>query len=140
LNTQKLTQKSLEALNSAQNIALENQNLQVTPEHLLYALLDQDGGLIGSLLEKAGVDTNAFLGALSKKLDNIPRVTGSGREPDKIYISPECDRVLTAAERTAGAMGDDYVSVEHIFLSLMEKPPRRFRCSSRISVCAKRSS
>ncbi len=122
MNTQKLTQKSLEALNSAQNIALENQNLQVVPEHLLYALLDQDGGLIGSLFDKMGVDTNAFLGALNNKLENIPRVTGSGREPGRIYVSPECDKVLLAAEKSAASMGDEYVSVEHIFLSLMEKP------------------
>ncbi len=122
MNTQKLTQKSLEALHSAQNIALENQNMQVVPEHLLYALLDQDGGLIGSLLGKMGVDTDALLGALNTKLENIPRVSGSGRESDKIYVSPECDRALIAAEKSAAAMGDEYVSVEHIFLSLLEKP------------------
>jgi ATP-dependent Clp protease ATP-binding subunit ClpB len=122
MNTQKFTQKSLEALNVAQNIALENQNMQVAPEHLLYALVDQDGGLIGSLLDKMGVETNSFLGALNTKLESIPRVSGSGREPDKIYISPECDKVLAGAEKTAASMNDDYVSVEHIFLALMEKP------------------
>ena len=122
MNTQKFTQKSLEALSEAQNIALENQNMQVTPEHLLYALLDQDGGLINSLFDKMGVDTNAFLGALNTKLENIPRVSGSGREPDKIYISPECDKALVTAEKMAASMNDEYVSVEHIFLALMEKP------------------
>jgi ATP-dependent Clp protease ATP-binding subunit ClpB len=119
---QRFTQKSQEAIASAQNIALENQNMQVVPEHLLYALLDQDGGLIGSLFEKMGIDVNAFLGALSGKLENVPRVTGGGREPGKIYISPECDRVLSTAEKSATSMGDEYVSVEHLFLSLMEKP------------------
>lgn len=122
MNTQKLTQKSMEAMNTAQNIALENQNMQVVPEHLLYALLDQDGGLIGSLFYKMGIDANAFLAALNTKLENIPKVTGSGREPDKIYISPETDKVLVSAEKTAAAMGDGYVSVEHIFIALLEKP------------------
>ena len=122
MNTQKLTQKSIDALNVAQNIALENQNMQVVPEHLLYALLDQDGGLIGSLFYKMGIDVNGFLAALNTKLDNIPKVTGSGREADKIYISPETDKVLVSAEKTAAAMGDGYVSVEHIFIALLEKP------------------
>lgn len=92
------------------------------PEHLLYALIDQDGGLISSLFDKMGIDVNTFLGALGAKLENVPRVTGSGREPGKIYISPECDRVLVTAEKSAASMGDDYVSVEHLFLALMEKP------------------
>jgi len=122
LNMQKFTQKSQEAIAAAQNIALENHNMQVVPEHLLYALIDQDGGLISSLFDKMGIDVNTFLGALGAKLENVPRVTGSGREPGKIYISPECDRVLVTAEKSAASMGDDYVSVEHLFLALMEKP------------------
>lgn len=122
MNMQKFTQKSQEAIAAAQNIALENHNMQVVPEHLLYALIDQDGGLISSLFDKMGIDVNTFLGALGAKLENVPRVTGSGREPGKIYISPECDRVLVTAEKSAASMGDDYVSVEHLFLALMEKP------------------
>ncbi|NCB42016.1 MAG: ATP-dependent chaperone ClpB [Clostridia bacterium] len=122
MNTQKFTQKTMEALSTAQNIALESQNMQVVPEHLLYALLDQDGGLISSLFHKMGIDVNAFLAALNTKLENIPKVSGSGREPDKIYISPESDKVLISAEKTAAAMKDEYVSVEHVFIALMEKP------------------
>ncbi len=96
MNAQNFTQKSLEALESARGIALENNNMQICPEHLLYALVDQDGELIGSLFTKMQVDTDAFLASLDAVISAFPAVTGSGREPDKIYVSPETDRLLDA--------------------------------------------
>ena len=122
MNANQLTQKSLEAIQAAQSIALENQNQQICPEHLLYALLDQDGGLIGSLLEKMGVDTQGMLAAVNTKVEALPAVTGSGREPGSVYVSPETDKILAAAEKDAKNMKDEYVSVEHIFLAMIEKP------------------
>ena len=103
MNAEKFTQKSLEALKTAQEMALENNNMQILPEHLLYALLDQDGGLIGSLFKKCGWDTDAVLAELDTAISQIPSVTGSGREPDKIYVAPETDRLLNAAAKEAGA-------------------------------------
>lgn len=122
MNANRLTQKSLEAIQTAQSIALENQNQQIHPEHLLYALLDQDGGLIGSLIEKMGIDGAALLGAVNSAIDAIPVVTGSGREPGSVYVAPDTDRILVAAEKDAKSQGDEYVSVEHIFTAMLEKP------------------
>ncbi|MGN1450774.1 MAG: ATP-dependent chaperone ClpB [Eubacteriales bacterium] len=122
MNTDKFTQKSLEAIKSAQDIAIENKNFQITPEHLLYALLDQEGGLIGSLFSKIGADTNAVLSALDAAIDAIPAVTGSGRDPDKVYVSPETDRILSSASKLAQKQNDEYVSVEHIALAILENP------------------
>ena len=127
LSPEKLTQKSLDALKTAQTLAVERNNVQVTPEHLAYALVSQDGGLIGSLFEKMGVDTRAFLSRLETVLNAIPGVTGSGREPDKIYVSPECDRVLDLAQRIAEQMKDEYVSVEHFMLALFEQPTEKLK-------------
>ncbi len=120
MNAQKFTKKALEALNSAQSIAIENKNMQIMPEHLLYALCDQDGGLIPGLLKKAGVDTDKLIAMLDGEISKIPAVSGSGREPDKIYVSPLTDKILTAAERLAASEKDEYVSVEHIMLAIFD--------------------
>ena len=120
MNAQKFTKKALEAINSAQSIAIENQNLQIMPEHLLYALVDQEGGLIPQLFKKMGVDTDNFLALLDGAIGRIPAVSGSGREPDKIYISPVTDKIFNEAERLAGSMRDEYVSVEHVMLAIFD--------------------
>ena len=120
MNAQKLTKKALEAVHSAQNIAIENQNIQIMPEHLLYALIDQDGGLVPLLLTRAGVDTDALLGELDGEISRMPAVSGSGREPDKVYISPVTDKIFSEAERLASSMKDEYVSVEHIMLGVFD--------------------
>lgn len=120
MNAQKFTKKALEAVQSAQSIAIENQNMQIMPEHLLYALVDQENGLIPQLLKKSGVDTDNMLALLDGAIEKIPAVSGSGREPDKIYISPVTDKIFNEAERLANSMKDEYVSVEHIMLSIFD--------------------
>ena len=120
MNAQKLTKKALEAVQSAQSIAIENQNMQIMPEHLLYALVDQEGGLIPQLLKKSGVDTDNMLALLDGAINKIPAVSGSGREPDKIYISPVTDKIFNEAERLANSMRDEYISVEHLMLALFD--------------------
>ena len=127
LNAEKLTRKSLDAVQNAQSIALERNHMQIAPEHLTYALVSQEGGLIGSIFQKMGCDTDAFLAELDKILSRIPGVTGSGREPDKIYVSPECDRCLDLAEKIAGQMKDEYISVEHLMLAIFEKPTDKLK-------------
>ena len=122
MNAEKFTQKSLEAIKTAQDMALENNNIQIMPEHLMYALLDQEGGLIGSLFTKMGIDVNSTLAALDTVISGMPAMTGSGREPGKVYVAPETDRILTAAEKTAANMKDEYVSVEHIMLAIFDNP------------------
>ena len=127
LNAEKLTQKSLEAVRAAQSLALERNHMQIAPEHLTYALVSQEGGLIGSLFQKMGCDVSSFLSGLDTILSKIPGVTGSGREPDKIYVSQECDRCLTLAEKIAGQMKDEYISVEHLMLAVFEHPTDKLK-------------
>lgn len=124
MNAQKFTKKALEAVTSAQNIALENQNMQIMPEHLLYALVDQDGGLVPQLLKKQGVDCDSLLAAVDREIEKIPAVYGSGREPDKIYVAPLTDKILSHAEKLAAQQKDEYVSVEHLMLSLLDNAPQ----------------
>ena len=114
MNTQNYTQKSLEALQTAISMAQENRNNYMAPEHLLYALIDQDGGLIPSLLNKMGADCNALLSELDSAISALPKVGGT----PEVYLSPEANRVLTAAEKEAKRTGDEYVSVEHLMLGL----------------------
>lgn len=120
MNAQKLTQKALEAIQTAQNIAIENQNIQILPEHLFYALLDGEDGLVNNLLRKMGKNPDALLAETDTLIRKLPAVSGSGREPDKVYISPLTDKILTAAEKLAADMKDDYVSVEHIMLCIFD--------------------
>ena len=114
MDMQKFTKKTTEAIQTAQNMAEENHNQYLTPEHLLYALIDQDGGLIASLLSRIGADTNAMLSELDTEISKMPRVTGD----TQVYLSQESDRVLRAAEKAAKSMGDEYLSVEHVMLGL----------------------
>ncbi|MBS5513824.1 MAG: ATP-dependent chaperone ClpB [Faecalibacterium prausnitzii] len=121
MNTNQYTQKTLEALQAAQQLAVEYQHNALEPEHLLHALATQEQGLIPQLLQKLNVDAGSFSAAVAEKLSAMPRVSGSGRDPDKVYISQATDKVLSTAAREAKAMKDDYVSVEHIFLALLDE-------------------
>mgnify|MGYP000270147596 FL=1 len=124
MNTNQYTQKTLEALQAAQQLAVEYQHNQLEPEHLLHALASQEQGLIPQLLQKLNVDPGSFSAAVAEKLSALPRVSGSGRDPDKVYISQAADKVLSAAAREAKAMKDDYISVEHVFLVCWTSRPR----------------
>ena len=121
MNTNQYTQKTLEALQAAQQLAVEYQHNQLEPEHLLHALASQEQGLIPQLLQKLNVDPGSFAAAVAEKLSALPRVSGSGRDPDKVYISQAADKVLSAAAREAKAMKDYYISVEHVFLGLLDE-------------------
>ena len=122
MNTNQFTQKTLEALQSAQRLAVEYSNNAVEQEHLLAALAQQQDGLIPQLLTKLGTDPNAFAQSALQKVEALPRVTGSGRDPDKVYISGDLDRALNAAEQQAKQMQDEYISVEHVFLGILQRP------------------
>ena len=127
MNAQKFTQKSLETIQLANNLALENNNMQIEQEHLLYALLKIDQSLIAQLLKKIGKDPQAFMQAVKQEIDKMPGVTGSGREAGKIYIAQDVDMVLAKAEKIADSMKDEYVSVEHLMISLMENPNQHLK-------------
>ena len=122
MNLNKLTQKSLEAVQSAQTLAVENGNQQVQQCHLFLALLQQEDGLIGQLMDRMGVPGDSLASALSGAVGALPKISGSNREADKIYVSQGLDQALTEAEAQASRMKDDYVSVEHLVLGMLEKP------------------
>ena len=121
MNLNKLTQRSLEALQSAQSLAIQHNHQQVDQEHLLLALLQQENSLLMQLLRRMGRE-EGVISSLEQALQKIPGVTGTGREADKVYITPQLDKALVAAEKQAAHMKDDYISVEHLFLGLMEAP------------------
>ena len=118
MNSQNYTQKTIEAIQTAQSMAQENSNNYIMPEHILYALVDQDGGLIPSLFTKMGVDCNQLLSELDSAISVLPKV---GNVTD-VYLSSEASRVLSAAEKAAKSMGDEYLSVEHLIIGIFAAP------------------
>ena len=120
MNMQKLTKKSIEAIQSAQDTAMNYGNTNVDQPHLLYALLTQESGLIPQLVKKLGKDPNVVSGSVERIIGKIPKVSGSGRDMNTVYISQSLDRLLNASEAIAKNMGDEYVSVEHIMLSYFD--------------------
>ena len=121
MNTNQYTQKTIEAIQAAQQLAVEYQHNALEPEHLLLAISSQENGLIPQLLQKMNVEPGSFAAAVAEKLSGLPRVSGSGRDPDKIYISQAADKVLSAAAREAKAMKDEFISVEHLMLGLLSE-------------------
>ena len=122
MDMNQFTQKAREALQAAQRIAVEYSNNTVEQEHLLAALAQQQDGLIPQMLTNMGADPNAFAQAALQKVEALPRVTGSGRDPNQIYIGTDIDRALNAAEAQAKQMKDEYISVEHVFLGILQRP------------------
>ena len=122
LNTNNLTQKSMEAISTAQSIAVSYQNMNIEQQHILLALLQAEDGLIPQLIKKMGADASQLTRLTEQSAAGIPKVTGSGRDPEKVYVSPDVDKAFTAAEEKAKQMKDEYISVEHLFIGLLEKP------------------
>ncbi len=122
MNIEKFTQKSIEAIREAQSCAIRNQNMQIDQQHLLYALLNQEDGAAAQILKKAKIDIKRMATACDREIQRIPRVSGPGREMDKVYVSQSVDAALTEAEQQAQYMKDEYVSVEHILLGILERP------------------
>ena len=123
MNAQKLTQKSLEALQNAQSAASSYGNQTVDQQHLMLALLTQENGLIPQLLTKMEVDPENFRTAVTQSINTIPKVSFSGgRQADSVYVSNDLDRSLNTAEECAGRMKDEYVSVEHLMLGMLDQP------------------
>lgn len=121
MNTQKLTQKSIEAVQTAQSLVVENGNQQLEQAHLLLALLQQENGLIGELVRNMGVPVQDLEASLEAAVSRIPKVRGSS-SAQGIYVSRDVDNALVDAEKQAAKMRDEYVSVEHIMLGILSKP------------------
>ena len=121
MNIQKFTQKSVEAIQNAQNIAIENQNAQIEEEHLLCALLEQENSLIKELLKKMGTSEN-FEESLKNEISKKSKILGGTSSSGNIYVSRDVDLILNDAEKQANKMQDEYVSVEHIMLAIFDHP------------------
>ncbi len=119
MNAQKFTQKSLEAIQSAQSLYNEYGNAEMGQEHLLLALLQQDGGLISQLMTKMGVDATAIQTQTMRGVEKLPRISG-GRDASRLYVTADMQKTLNQAEQVAEQMKDDFVSVEHLFLALID--------------------
>ena len=117
MNAEKYTQKALEALKEAQSLAARMDHASIMPEHILYALLEQEGGLTGSLFTKMGTDSSSLLSACEALLQNLPRVSGG-----QVYVSRETEKCLNFAETVTKRMKDEYTSVEHLMLGIFEHP------------------
>ena len=120
MNANRLTQKSIEAVQSAQNVSASYQNNYVEQMHLLYALLNDEGGLVPQIFTKTGIDAKGMRNAVLRFIEGMPRISG-GRETGT-YLSPDLDAAFTEAEKIAERMKDEYISVEHLLLALIEKP------------------
>ena len=120
MNMNQFTQKSLEAIQSAQSIAVQYGNQQIEQPHLLLALVDQKGGFIPQLLTNMGLTVESFRAAVRHEVEKLPKVSGAGREADKVYISAGVDRAMNQALSIAGSMKDEFVSVEHLLLALID--------------------
>ena len=120
MNMNQFTQKSLEAIQAAQSLAVEYGNQQIEQPHLLCALIGQEGGFIPQLLTNMGLTVESFQAAARHEVEKLPKVSGAGREADKVYISSGVDKALNTAVSIASGMKDEYVSVEHILLALID--------------------
>ncbi len=125
MNMNQFTQKTVEALQRAQALAIEYQHMQVEQEHLMTALLEDKNGLISQLLQKMGLNVEGLRKAVTDSLGRIPRVSGPGREADKVYISQDVEKALLEAENRAKQMKDEYLSVEHVWMGICAKPSSR---------------
>ena len=127
MNAQNYTQKSLEAVQNAQALTTEYGNQQIEQAHLLLALLADEGGLIPQLLGNLGLTVPSLTAAVKAEVEKLPRVSGSGREQGKLYVSAGVDKALSTAESIAAGMKDEYVSVEHLLLALVDTADRALK-------------
>lgn len=125
MNTEKYTKKALESVNSANTLALERNNQQIAPEHIVYALLNDDEGLIPKILTKCGVSSPDLLRETDRIISTFPRVTGSGTS--NVYLSNETALILSNADKLRDKYGDDFVSVEHIFEAILDAPTEKLK-------------
>ena len=127
MNMNQFTQKSLAAIQGAQDIAVEHGNQQIEQEHLLLALLSDEQGFIPQLLSAMGMTVPSFTAAVTAQVEKLPKVSGGSREAGQVYIAQDVDKALKAAESTAQSMKDEYISVEHIFLGLLDSANRQLK-------------
>ena len=127
MNAQKFTQKSLEAIQNAQDIVIQNQNAQIEQEHLILALLEQEDSLLKELLKKMNINSDSFEDAVRNSINKKARMSGGARQAGGIYVSQDVDKIFIDSETIAENMKDDYVSVEHIMIAILDNPSREIK-------------
>ena len=124
MNMNQFTQKSLSAIQGARDLAQEYGQQQIEQQHLLLALVSDQEGFIPQLLTAMGMTVPSFEAAIKAEVEKLPKVSGGSREADKIYVAQDVDKALKSAEQAAESMKDEYISVEHIFLGLLDSANR----------------
>src|SRR5712691_5239964 len=120
MDINRFTEKLQEAIRSAQSTAIRHGHQQIDVEHLLAALLEQEGGLAGSILTRAGVNVETLTRKLQSELERLPKVSGASGGPDQVYVTARLNKLLTKAEDEAKKLKDDYISVEHVLLAAID--------------------
>src|SRR4029453_15577893 len=120
MDINRFTQKAQEAISSAQTKAVRYSHQQIDVEHLLASLLEQEGGLATSILNKADISTDSLKRRVEQELDRMPKVSAPAGGPDQVYVTGRLNRLLTQAEDEAKKLKDDYISIEHLLLAMTE--------------------
>ncbi|MGE4551983.1 MAG: ATP-dependent chaperone ClpB [Desulfovibrionaceae bacterium] len=123
MDLNKFTQKSQEAVSEAQNAAVRFGQQHIDAEHLLWALVQQKGGLVTDILKKAGIDPKEYAAAVEAEMGKLPKVSGPGAGAGQVFVTPRLNSALVRAEDSAKRMQDEYVSVEHLFMALLDESP-----------------
>src|SRR5215813_6370321 len=121
MDINRFTEKAQEAVRAAQTLATRYSNQQIEVEHLMYALLDQQGGLVPSILARAGVIVEPLKAAIEREINKLPKVTGPSGPVDQVYITARLNKAFVAAEDEAKKLKDEYVSVEHLLLAIVDE-------------------
>jgi len=121
MDINRFTEKAAEAVRAAQTLATRYSNQQIEVEHLLLALLEQQGGLVPSILTRAGMNVDTLRAAIEREVDRLPKVTGPSGPVDQVYITARLNKVFVAAEDEAKKLKDDYISVEHLLLATIDE-------------------
>ncbi|MFA6867270.1 MAG: ATP-dependent chaperone ClpB [Clostridia bacterium] len=133
MNINNFTKKTIEAIGSAENLALQYQNGQIAPEHITLALISDEGGLIDNLLEKCSVDISLLKNEIKSGVEKMPKISTGGQEIDKVYIDKDTERIFGDALAIAQSQKDEFVSVEHIFEAILGRPTKILKEAFRLT-------
>ncbi|WP_432737193.1 ATP-dependent chaperone ClpB [Maridesulfovibrio sp. FT414] len=121
MDPNKFTQKTNDAIAAAQSLAIKNGQQQIEVEHLLYSLVEQENGIVSKILEKSSIDPAAYKSAVQREIDKLPSVSGPGAQPGQVFVTQRLNRIIVASEEIAKRMQDEFISVEHLFLAIMDE-------------------
>ncbi len=121
MDPNKFTQKTNDAIAAAQSLAVKNGQQQIEVEHLLLALIEQEKGIVSKILQKSSIDPAAYKKAVEDEIRKLPSVSGPGAQPGQVFVTQRLNRIIVASEEIAQRMQDEFISVEHLFLAIMDE-------------------